>query len=908
MNRNENHPPADDTGDLRPLVEALRAEVPEDCQFEEARARLLARLDVERPAVARRELPGRTSSRPGRRRWPLVAGFAAAIGLAAVVLGLVSHRWPQERREAAVKPLARVAMLHGECSRFGSRGEEVVLSPGASLHAGDRLRVGPSSALRVRTDDKSDLFFGPGTETVWLEPRSATGSAIRLIRGEMRAAITRGSDEVFAVETPAAALRALGTEFDVRVLPGIHGNRADEEANMSVPNPIQLARTFVVLTVLSGAVAVQAAGQEQIVEEGERTSVAAGGPISAAEKVPNVEYLRHWLGKRLTKSDRARPQEVLAATDLRRGVLQAFSAVDAESGKARHLASFLASNIAVQARAGNQLAIVTAESPLWLYGVDPVRGLQHPLGGSTAYFVDIQSGEKLRIEPLDDFRVGHAVLSPDWRQLAFVGFGYRRTPEEPDRYGLYVLNLETMRVTALPKGLAQDFDWSPDSRWLASSITEDKTSQVVLWDSISGDLKRTDWKGMLPRFSPDGKHLVFVEGMHGFGPKTQRSATESWNLARVELPEGKPAPITALEGRAAAYPCFSPDGTRLLYWESEIGEWDLYGTKVLHDLDLRGGQDRQAATLYFSEWGPPAIQWLDEDSKAAFRMAADVDMALVGDQTGTLGSQPYVLKYVNLAPAQPTVRDVDLPVLSGCLQGGDRTAADELAEGFAAFHAGTRAELLHVLDEAAAQYARGRDMLAAARRQVEQGEGKLGLQPAEIRPFHDLLAGLAAMEKEQRSVSIVREALETAMPQILSQYYCGFTRLPPEDREKAIKHPLQRSELVVRQTPSHRLDLEECARQAPGSECLVKMPKVLFSCLDLPVVRRVFLVPGDDPDKAHTSFEVVQPDRGEGVLVIRTPVLAHGKRFEATYRIQEKYRSSFGTEVVRIEAEVAEVE
>jgi len=288
VNDNDNRPAADDAGDLRPLVEALRAEVPEDCQVEEARARLLARLEGERPAAARGKLPGRTSSRPVQR-WPLVAGFAAAIGLAAAVLSLTYHRWPQARPHEAARPLARVAMLDGECSRFGSHGEEVGLLPGAPLHAGDRVRVGPNSALRVRTDDKSELFFGPGTETVWLGPRSATSSAIRLIRGEMRANIARRPDEAFAVETPAAALRAQGTEFDVRVLPGINGNRADEEANMSVPNPIQLARTFVVLTVLSGAVAVHAAGQEQIVEEGQRTSVAAGGPISAAEKVPNLE-------------------------------------------------------------------------------------------------------------------------------------------------------------------------------------------------------------------------------------------------------------------------------------------------------------------------------------------------------------------------------------------------------------------------------------------------------------------------------------------------------------------------------------------------------------------------------------------------------------------------------------------
>jgi hypothetical protein len=51
---------------------------------------------------------------------------------------------------------------------------------------------------------------------------------------------------------------------------------------------------------------------------------------------------------------------------------------------------------------------------------------------------------------------------------------------------------------------------------------------------------------------------------------------------------------------------------------------------------------------------------------------------------------------------------------------------------------------------------------------------------------------------------------------------------------------------------------------------------------------------------------VVRPDKGDSVLVIRTPVLANGRRLEATYRIKEKLRTSSGDEDVRVSAEVVE--
>ena len=198
---------------------------------------------------------------------------------------------------------------------------------------------------------------------------------------------------------------------------------------------------------------------------------------------------------------------------------------------------------------------------------------------------------------------------------------------------------------------------------------------------------------------------------------------------------------------------------------------------------------------------------------------------------------------------------------------GGRRPEEILTEAFAAFRGGTRAELLHVMDEAAAQYARGSTLLDTALHRVEKGEGKLGLQAEEIRPFRDLMARLGATDKEQRSLDLVREVLQTGMPQLLMYYYPGFPRLRPEDREKALTNPVQWAKQVIWEKAPHRLDLEDCARQAPGKECAIKMLRGSVNCRDLPVIRRAFVIPGDDPDKVLTSYQTVRPDKGDGVLV-----------------------------------------
>jgi ferric-dicitrate binding protein FerR (iron transport regulator) len=154
--------------------------------------------------------------------------------------------------------------------------------------------VGPYGALDLSFCDGSRLWLRPGTDVEFVGPRSASLAVVRLHRGEFRANITPDPNTSFRIWTPAGSLKVLGTEFDVRVLPDI--TLADREKGEAMKRlRSTLRRAMLVVSVLSGAVAVEADGDERIVAEGQRTLVAARSAPVVSEQLQDVDYLRDWL-------------------------------------------------------------------------------------------------------------------------------------------------------------------------------------------------------------------------------------------------------------------------------------------------------------------------------------------------------------------------------------------------------------------------------------------------------------------------------------------------------------------------------------------------------------------------------------------------------------------------------------
>ena len=329
-----------------------------------------------------------------------------------------------------------------------------------------------------------------------------------------------------------------------------------------------LPKAIVVLTVLSGSVAVQVGAEEQVVNEGKRATVDAGKQSMISGDISQTEYLRQWVAGRVKQAKA--PPELLTFVALRPNLLYSLMAVNVESGQARRIADFVSGGPQVVKQFGPNLALVDAGSVI--HGRTPLAGGGNPLIDSPLDLVDLQRGEKLPMTPLKKFWPDYIELSPDRRRIAFLG-------NDQGECGLWLMDLETFKPSLL---LQRDVKtvpaWSPDSRWVAISKGEGygpNGHEIVLIDTLRGEVRKTGWKGAGAEFSPDGKHLVYSGGFcfkSGGASYYQGIPLEGGDLWMAALPQGQPAQITRLAEGSAVVPRFSPDGSLLAYMQMALTE------------------------------------------------------------------------------------------------------------------------------------------------------------------------------------------------------------------------------------------------------------------------------------------------------------------------------------------------
>ena len=180
---------------------------------------------------------------------------------------------------------------------------------------------------------------------------------------------------------------------------------------------------------------------------------------------------------------------------------------------------------------------------------------------------------------------------------------------------------------------------------------------------------------------------------------------------------------------------------------------------------------------------------------------------------------------------------------------------------------------LQQIEAAQRKFALARDRAEGILRDVQRGAGEgvtaAKLQPSDVSPYRDVLAKEAAVSVPDRSAEVVHRNLDY-VGILLRQYHHAYGRFPPITSQPAQgggRPNPPTFDAWIRHLPTDwRID------HVDGS--------------DHEIVRRLFVVPGDDPDKKATSYEVVSADRDS--FVLRTPVLANGKRFEASYRAERK--------------------
>ncbi|HJR57800.1 MAG TPA: PDZ domain-containing protein [Vicinamibacterales bacterium] len=187
-----------------------------------------------------------------------------------------------------------------------------------------------------------------------------------------------------------------------------------------------------------------------------------------------------------------------------------------------------------------------------------------PDGKSLAYWSDRSGEYELAVRPADG--------AGEEKKLTSLGAGFRYAPHwSPDSKKVAFVDQamrihltdiasgRTVKIDESPEWMNHgalagfEFDWSPDSRWLAySRPTGDSNGSIFLFDTKSSKLTRAT-SGYLndgqPAFDPDGKYLYYASDRE-FTP-VYGSFDNSWTypnptrLVAVPLRKDVPSPLHA---------------------------------------------------------------------------------------------------------------------------------------------------------------------------------------------------------------------------------------------------------------------------------------------------------------------------------------------------------------------------
>jgi hypothetical protein len=127
------------------------------------------------------------------------------------------------------------------------------------------------------------------------------------------------------------------------------------------------------------------------------------------------------------------------------------------------------------------------------------------------------------------------------------------------------------------------------------------------------------------------------------------------------------------------------------------------------------------------------------------------------------------------------------------------------------------------------------------------------LVQADLRAYQEVLAREAKMSVAERIAEMVRTNLGHYVSSLLSTYHRENGEFPPS--------------------------IEELARWAASGHWQINHIRSGGE-----KARRLFVVPGDDPDAVTTSYRVIESDPGAARWVVESPVLPDGRQYIVTYR------------------------
>lgn len=176
-------------------------------------------------------------------------------------------------------------------------------------------------------------------------------------------------------------------------------------------------------------------------------------------------------------------------------------------------------------------------------------------------------------------------FTPDGKKIVFVSDRDTEINNSPYPItSIYIMNVDgtdEIKLKDDPYGNYGDYDpcISPDGDYMVFSSSRTFSDEIYLMDlsnmSTVNLTNNEDWDGR-PRYSPDGKEIVFVSD--------RENKSAYMDIYIMDITGKKVVRLTDSGSWDSRDPCFSPDGKWIVFSSDEDGDSDIY----LMDINGKG--------------------------------------------------------------------------------------------------------------------------------------------------------------------------------------------------------------------------------------------------------------------------------------------------------------------------------
>ncbi|HET9226363.1 MAG TPA: LpqB family beta-propeller domain-containing protein, partial [Thermoanaerobaculia bacterium] len=188
-------------------------------------------------------------------------------------------------------------------------------------------------------------------------------------------------------------------------------------------------------------------------------------------------------------------------------------------------------------------------------------------------------------------------LSKDGRRIAYAT-DERRDSLEARTFDPERLEAGTESVPIVGARAVRTVDSSPDGKWLAFDTLPPREDIYIVQTDGSGlrQLTRDDYRDRIPRWSPDGRSIVFYSNRSG--------RYEAWS---VPADGSRFEQLTKSTGQVPTYCFWSPDGRRLLCSRNAAVTIDLSKPLEKRTFEPLPGSERIVGEFWATSWSANGV-------------------------------------------------------------------------------------------------------------------------------------------------------------------------------------------------------------------------------------------------------------------------------------------------------------